>query len=224
MNHRQLSVLNAAVSDKSGIASMIKNNFDGQSSSLAKVTKDDFWNTNKERGDGKRVIVPVITLSSVLNAIPGRVKVSFVKTDMQGFDFVAISAAGQALREKVTHILNEVWFGDVYSYEAENDLCRDWLPFMTELGYVLKNIDVQLGHFDGFSGELADTEMIKTMCEKQLNEHPVRPKVEENPGLVEGNAYWVRNDAIDVEFPDFETVYSFNQSYFSEEDYVTCDV
>ena len=85
MNHRQLSVLNAAVSDKSGIASMIKNNFDGQSSSLAKVTKDDFWNTNKERGDGKRVIVPVITLSSVLNAIPGRVKVSFVKTDMQGF-------------------------------------------------------------------------------------------------------------------------------------------
>ena len=95
---------------------------------------------------------------------------------------------------------------------------------MTELGYVLKNIDVQLGHFDGFSGELADTEMIKTMCEKQLNEHPVWPKVEENPGLVEGNAYWVRNDAIDVEFPDFETVYSFNQSYFSEEDYVTCDV
>jgi FkbM family methyltransferase len=223
MNHRQLSVINAAVSDKPGVASMIKNNFDGQSSSLAKVTQEDFWNNDKTREDGKRVIVPVITLSSILNAIPSRVKVSFIKTDMQGFDFVAIKAAGQALRDRVTHILNEVWFDDVYSYEAENDLCRDWLPFMTGLGYVLKKIDVQLGHFDGISGEIADTNMIKAMCEKQLNEHPVRPKVEENPGLVEGNVYWVRNDTTDVEFPDCETLYSFNQSYFSAEDYVTCD-
>ena len=171
------------------------------------------------------MIVPVITLSSVLKAIPGRVKVSFVKTDMQGFDFVAIRAAGQALKERVTHILNEVWFGDVYSYKAENDFCRDWLPFMTELGYVLKKIDVQLGHFDGIKGELEDTEMIKAMCEKQLNEHPVRPTVEENPGLVEGNVYWVREDAIDVEFPDCKILPFFKKkNYFSEEDYVTCHV
>ncbi len=66
--------------------------------------------------------------------------------------------------------------------------------------------------------------MIKAMCKKQLNEHPVCPKVEENPGLVEGNIYWVRNDTTDVEFPDYETLYSFNQSYYSAEDYVTCDV
>ncbi len=225
MNHRQLSVLNAAVSDKSGVASMIRNNVNGLSSSLASVAKDDFWNTRKKRGDGQRVIVPVITLSSVLNAIPGGVKVSFVKTDMQGFDFVAIRAAGQALRERVTHILNEVWFGDIYTYKAENDFCRDWLPFMTELGYVLKKIDVQSGRFDGLKGELPDSEMIKAMCEKQLNEHPVRPTVEENSGLLEGNAYWVRNDTIDVEFPDCENLPTFSQKhYFSEEDYVTCDV
>ena len=73
-NHCQLSVLNAAVSDKLGVASMIKNNGDCVSLSLAEVAKNDSWNTDKECGDGKRVIVPVITLSSVLNVIPGRVQ------------------------------------------------------------------------------------------------------------------------------------------------------
>ncbi len=127
---------------------MIKNNFDSQSLSLAKVTKDDYWNTDKEHGGWKCLIMLVCILSLVLNASPGRVKVSFVKTDMQGFDFVAIWAAGRALRERVTHILHEAWFGNVYSYAAENALCRDWLPFMTELGYILKKIAVILGECD----------------------------------------------------------------------------
>jgi FkbM family methyltransferase len=221
--HRQLSVIKAAVSDMPGVASMIKNNFEGVSSSLAKVAKEANWNNKKKRGDGKRVIVPIITLSSILNAIPSTVNVSFLKTDMQGFDFVAIKAAGQALRDRVNHIMNEVWFDDTYTYYAENDLCRDWLPLMTELGYDLTKIDVQIGMFDGSSGESTDVETIKAVCEKQLHEHPVRPTVEENPGLVEGNAFWVRLDAIDVEFPSCETIDSFNQTYFSEVDYANCD-
>jgi hypothetical protein len=57
---------------------------------------------------------------------------------MQGFDFVTIRAVGQALRERVNHILNAVWFSNVYSYAAVNDWCHDWLPFMEELGYVSK--------------------------------------------------------------------------------------
>jgi FkbM family methyltransferase len=225
MTHRQLSVLNAAVSENSGVASMMRMNKNGLSSSLASAAMNDSWNNKPKRGDGQRMIVPVVTLSSVLNAIPSRVTIPFIKTDMQGFDFVAIRAAEHAVRERVTHVMNEVWFGDVYTYKAENDLCRDWLPFMTELGYFLKKIDVQGGHFDGFHGVLTDNEKIKAMCEKQLNEHPVRPTVEENPGLVEGNAYWVRNDAIDVEFPDCENLPSFiKKNYSSEEDYMTCNV
>ena len=55
MEHRQLSVIHAAVSGRPGVAYMTKNNFDGQSSSLAKVAREDFWNTDKERGDGVNV-------------------------------------------------------------------------------------------------------------------------------------------------------------------------
>ena len=213
MEHRQLSVINAAISDKPGVASMIKNNVQGVSSSLAQVAKEDFWNTNKEGGDGKRVIVPVITLTSLLNAIPSTVQVSFLKTDMQGFDFTAIRAAGPALKDKVTHIMNEVWLDDVYSYEVQNDLCRDWLPFMTGLGYVLTTVD-------GWGWE-ADT--INTRCEKQLKDHPSRPTVEEKPGLVEANAFWIRHDAIGIAFPLLTEIQNFNQSYFSEEEYATCN-
>jgi hypothetical protein len=81
-----------------------------------------------------------------------------------------------------------------------------------------------LGNFDGLSDKLANTNRIKAICKKQFNEHPVQPKVKENPGLVEGNIYWVRNGAIDVEFPDLENVHSFNQIYSSKEEYMTCNV
>jgi FkbM family methyltransferase len=212
MEHRQLSVIHAAVSGRPGVAYMTKNNFDGQSSSLAKVAREDFWNTDKERGDGKRIIVPVITLTSLLHAIPSTVKVSVLKTDMQGFDFTAIRAAGSALKDKVSHIINEVWLNDVYSYDVENDLCRDWLPFMTGLGYTLTTVDAWGG----------DADTINTRCEKQLKDHPSRPTVKEKPGLDEANAFWIRHDAIDIAFPILRDVRNFNQSYFSEEEYETC--
>lgn len=49
--HRQLSVIHAAVSDQPGVSSMkIYNN--AASSSLAKIAKKDFWNSNANRGDG----------------------------------------------------------------------------------------------------------------------------------------------------------------------------
>lgn len=213
MEHRQLSVIYAAVSDKSGVASMTRNNFNGLSSSLGKVAKEDFWNTDKDRGDGQRIIVPVITLTSLLHAIPSSVKVSLLKTDMQGFDFTAIQAAGSALKDKVSHIINEVWFDDVYSYDVENDLCRDWLPFMTGLGYTLTAVD---------RGGDWDAATINTRCEKQLNDNPSRPTVKERPGLVEGNVFWIRHDAIDIPFPIVTEVQHFNHSYFSEEEYATC--
>lgn len=217
--HRQLSVIHAAVSDRPGVATMIQNNGNGVSSSLSKPAKEDFWNTNKEQGDGKRVIVPVITLTSILNAIPSSVKIPFIKTDMQGFDFVATKAAGSVLRERVAHIMNEVWFDDIYTYEAENDFCRDWLPFMTEMGFVLRKIE----GWGGSAGEPPNPEIIAALCQKQLEQFPKRPTVQERPGLVEGNAHWVRDDAIDVQLPHFDTILEFNQSHFSEEDYVTCD-
>lgn len=213
MEHRQLSVIHAAVSGIAGVVSMTKNNNNGVSSSLANVVKEDFWNKDKERGDGKRIIVPVITLTSLLHAIPSTATVSVLMTDMQGFDFTAIRTAGSAVKDKVSHMINEIWFDDVYTYDVENDLCRDWLPFMTGLGYVLTRVDK--------GGEWA-ADTINTRCEKQLKDRPTRPSSKENPGLAEGNAFWIRNDAIDIPFPTLTTILHFNQSYFSEEEYATC--
>ncbi len=133
--HRQLSVLPAAVSSKPGVMSMRIYNTHGFSSSLAKPAKTDFWNSKESRGDGRLAIVPVITLSSLLNSIPKRINVAFLMTDIQGYDFMAIKEAGNTLKERVTHIMTEVWYNDIYTYSGvHNDLCRDWLPMMTELG------------------------------------------------------------------------------------------
>lgn len=133
--HRQLSVLPAAVSSQPGVMSMRIYNSNGVSSSLAKPAKTDFWNSKESRGDGKLAIVPVITLSSLLNSIPKRINVAFLMTDMQGYDFMAIKEAKNTLKDRVSHMMNEVWYDDVYTYSGvHNDLCRDWLPLMTELG------------------------------------------------------------------------------------------
>lgn len=133
--HRQLSVLPAAVSSMPGVMSMRIYNENGVSSSLAKPAMTDYWNSEESRGDGRLAIVPVITLSSLLNSIPKRINVAFLMTDIQGYDFMAIKEARNTLKERVTHIMTEVWYDDVYTYSGvHNDLCRDWLPLMTELG------------------------------------------------------------------------------------------
>jgi len=222
VEHRQLSVIHAAVSDKAGVATMFKYNDGGQSSSFAKAAMNANWNTNKERNDGKHVIVPVITLSSFLNAIPSTVKISFLKTDMQGFDYAAIKEAGTRLVEKgVYHISSEVWYDDVYSYDAANDFCRDWLPLMTELGYVLSHFD-GVGNRGGIGNQPANMEKVEAQCQEQLKQFPERPTVEQRHGLSEGNAWWVHRNAIDVPFPDTPLNYQFDNNHFTEEDYATC--
>ena len=44
-------------------------------------------------GDGNLLLVPVVTLSSIFQAIPDTAEVVLLKTDMQGFDFEAIKGA-----------------------------------------------------------------------------------------------------------------------------------
>lgn len=154
------------------------------------------------------MLVPVITLSSVINAIPTETKISLIKTDMQGFDFVAIKEAATALKKRVTHLYTEVWFDDTHTYHAENDLCRDWLPFMTELGYVLVRTN----------GKGDDVKEIRANCDKQLKDRPVRPDVDESAGLNEGDAFWVREDAVGEPFPNCETT----PPKFSATEYSSC--
>ena len=188
--------------------SMMVYNTNGVSSSLAKPSKEQFWNSDKTRGDGKAMLVPVITLSSVINAIATETKISLIKTDMEGVDFVAIKEAATALKKRVTHLYTEVWFDDTRTYHAENDLCRDWLPFMTELGYVLVRTN----------GKGDDVKEIRANCDKQLKDRPVPPAVEESAGLNEGDAFWVREDAVGEPFPNCETT----PPKFSATEYSSC--
>ena len=81
-----------------------------------------FWNTGADRGDGTVRMVPVVSLRSVLAAVPRGIPVALLKSDMQGADFAAIKSAGVALlREKVSMIATEVWMGGVRSYQHDGN-------------------------------------------------------------------------------------------------------
>ena len=127
--HPQLSVIPAAVANNPGVMSMKVMNWNGVSSSLVDVRSD-----YPALKSNKYTVVPVITLSSLLNSIPSTAKISVLMTDIQGLDFTAIKEAAEVIKEKVTHLKTEVWKNDEYTYDAKNDLCRDWIPFMEELG------------------------------------------------------------------------------------------
>jgi len=139
--HPQIYVVPAAVVAVSGgsLVSMYTYNQNGVSSSLSKAsTTDQFWNNNKNRGDGKSKLVPSLTLETILQSIPVHIDIPYIKTDMQGYDFAAVRAGRTALLERgIKNIETETVWNDSYQYEdVYNDLCRDWLPYMTELGYI----------------------------------------------------------------------------------------
>ena len=214
-SHPQLHVVHAAISKAAGIASMKVYNKAGVSSSLAKPTTKSGWNSNRKRGDGKLLLVPVITLTSLLESIPQTVRIRVLMTDMQGYDFVAVKAAGPAVFKRVSHILAEVWENDVQTYCTENDLCRDWLPFMTKLGYTLIKVT------DQATRESTNKDAQMARCRKQLRESPERPS--SKFGLSESDAQFVRNDAVGQPFPDTAYRMSPNMKpHFTANDYAKC--
>ena len=71
--------------------------------------------------------------------ISTQVHVSYIKTDMQGADYAAISSLPVDVLRRTPFLLTEVWLENVQSYVGfRNDFCRDWLPFMTAAGYSLQ--------------------------------------------------------------------------------------
>mmetsp|Transcript_7738 Transcript_7738/g.28062 ORF Transcript_7738/g.28062 Transcript_7738/m.28062 type:complete len:329 (+) Transcript_7738:204-1190(+) len=208
--HPQLHVLPAAVSAVPGVTSMRIMNSNGVSSSLADPASEMSWNNNKER-DGKTVLVPVVTLSSIVRAVPESVAISVLMTDMQGFDFVAVREAADVLRERAPYIVSEVWLDDVYTYRAENDLCRDWLPLMKGLGYALQRLQ-------SHKGKAIGAKTVAAKCEKQMRERPERPAPDASAGLRESNAYWVRDDAPGTAFPEVSRA----GVEWTDRDYASC--
>ena len=85
---RNLHVLHAAVAANNTLAFMQWYNKFGESSSLGTATEKAEYTT---RYRGKRKIVNVISLTTLVESIPLTVKLWYLKTDMQGFDFDAIT-------------------------------------------------------------------------------------------------------------------------------------
>ena len=87
--------------------------------------------------------VPLISMRAVLAAIPPTMKLLYLKTDMQGHDFEAISSVGANLT-RAQYVKNEVdfpawpWQPGKFKQSAadvRNDFCLDHWPHMTRLGF-----------------------------------------------------------------------------------------
>mmetsp|Transcript_33838 Transcript_33838/g.66797 ORF Transcript_33838/g.66797 Transcript_33838/m.66797 type:complete len:332 (-) Transcript_33838:102-1097(-) len=175
--HPQIYVVPSAVVETSGggMASMYTYNKNGVSSSLSKSsTTDEFWNNNARRKDGKQKFVPTLSLTTLLQSIPLKVEITFIKTDMQGHDFGALAAGGAALVARgVRYIETETFWKDSYQYkEVHNDLCRDWLPLMAKLGYDYDFTRRNEGYCP--KDQFGTVELAQQTCAKYIAEYPVR--------------------------------------------------
>jgi hypothetical protein len=162
--HPLVFVIIAAISNAAGFANFYTFNRNGESSSLADLPEDVKTSTHSSKwwardalrpADVPRVLfVPVLTLSMLLDAVPPHVRVAQLKTDMQGFDFSAVSAAGDALRraevvtsEVLCHMelfeSNDERTGAAVPHIAfnknapPNRFDAEWVGHMERLGYEL---------------------------------------------------------------------------------------
>ena len=212
--HPQLDVLNAAIAGSPSIATMKIYNSNGVSSSLADPASTQNWNNNAKRGDGERRIVPVVSMKSFLLAIPDHATIQHLRTDMQGFDFAAVSSAGPELLAKVAILETEVWKDDVMTYAAHNDLCRDWYPFMTKLGYKYHSYDCKV-----------TPDKIASYCQAQLERSPERPPLATSSGLRECNAVWVKQGhtlSSQKPYVGYNIRNAVAQHRFTDEEYKQC--
>ena len=151
---------------------------------------EDYWNAAKERGDRSKSLVPSLSLSLVLNELHG-LDVSLIKTDIQGAGFQTVQSVGEAIRV-VPWLVTKVWVDNVRPYEEfENDLCLNWVPWMTKMRYkvdaiVCKTQMASCGsEDDGTSWETSTLEC----CKRNMMENAVATL-----GKRECNAIWRRID------------------------------
>lgn len=175
-------VIPAAISNMAAYVDMnIYNN--GKSSSLAKAALKQHWNTNTKRGDGNIKRVPVLKASDIFEYIPKHVTIRHMKTDMQGFDFTAISSVNPKELARVQTLKTEVYL-DVNQYSnVQNDFCRQWLPFMKKNGWKIDTLSSQCNYktWKGVEAENICLQNDKKSCEYDANW--IRLPKETNPLL-----------------------------------------
>jgi hypothetical protein len=140
---------------------------------------------------------------------------------MQGHDFSALRASGDAMaKRKISRVMTEVWYDDISTYRGvQNDLCRDWLPFMTSIGYELVRVDV-----DPFNTEdsTRNAQLVKKRCKEKLTLNPDRPSFK--AGLKETDVYWRLKSDKSTEHDSMD-MYEYNSHHkflFTPEEYASC--
>lgn len=217
-SHPALHVLPAAVSSFDGLSSMHLYNKNGASSSFSTPRKTgQRWNSGK-RDQGIKV-VPVLSMLTVMNSLDNY-EVGFIKTDMQGFDFKAISSVKPESWKttfKVPHMKTEVYLDNLSTYVGvSNDLCNDWLPYMKEAGYIFEGLSSPV---DGYESQDA----LEITC---LNRKRVTDIANET--MKENDALWrhfaipsANNLSLTYDYPLLKK--DLDPDFFhSEEEYAKC--
>ena len=145
-SHQRRYVITAAISNTVGFANFFTYMYNGESSSLSEVKEEDkqkpeaWWarDDHREKDYPPVMFVPVLTLRLLLEAIHPDLDIVLLKTDMQGYDFTAVSAAGDALL-RVKQLYSEVnCHGFAYNPSAPlNDFDAVWAKYMEQKGYIL---------------------------------------------------------------------------------------
>ena len=197
--HPRLKTIPAAVSSFDGVATMHTYAKNAQSSSLGARAKEMDWNDDPARGDGDQFVVPVLSLRSIYASLGPDTHVPYIKTDMQGADYAAISSLPVDVLRRTPFLLTEVWLENVQSYVGfRNDFCRDWLPFMTAAGYSLQFMrliyrehdnDLDQAQRDAWSAPWAADPHAR--CAEDLALYPTP-----TTGCHEADAHWIRNDTL----------------------------
>lgn len=174
-----LHVVPAAVSSRAGIQEFNMYNINALSSSLLESNVD--FSVGAENA---KMISPVVSLQSIIDMIPTAVDIAYLKTDMQGTDFQSVSSIGRDLL-RVKWIATEVWHHNRQSYkDARNDFCRDWMPYMSDLGYSVRAVGIDCD--DVVRDGIAD---LYSHCEQDKIDFPTP-----SPGLMECDILWARSD------------------------------
>jgi FkbM family methyltransferase len=139
-SHPQLTVIPTAVSNSSGSVTMHMYNSHGVSSSIYQADKKFGWAKGEHSGGSR--IVPLVSLQQVIAAVPLHIPIRLIMTDIQGHDFTAISSAIITITSRqIPYLRTEVSLDGTFAYPgAMNDLCRDWIPFMEQHGYVFEGL------------------------------------------------------------------------------------
>lgn len=70
----------------------------------------------------------------LLDAIPQRIQILELHTDIQGYDLIAIMSAGNSIR-RIPKLQTEVNINENAYVGVNNSFEEDWKPYMSSIGY-----------------------------------------------------------------------------------------